>query len=238
MALPKLNTAQYELKVPSTGKTIEYRPFLVKEEKILLMALEGEEEKEMAKAIKQILSQCVLTENFKIDNLALVDVEYIFLKVRGKAVGDKSKIYIVCTNTECENKIEIELDLEAIKIDTHKDHTDLIKLTDDIQVRMVPPKMEYLMATVSKNQIDLVMDVIRDSISEIIQGKEVFSAQDHTKEELEEFLNSLNSGQFQNVRQFFETMPALRHDIEYTCNKCNKTEKQTLQGLASFFASA
>ena len=129
-------------------------------------------------------------------------------------------------------------DLEAIKIDTHKDHTDLIKLTDDIQVRMVPPKMEYLMATVSKNQIDIVMDVIRDSISEIIQGKEVFSAQDHTKEELEEFLNSLNSGQFQNVRQFFETMPALRHDIEYTCNKCNKTEKQTLQGLASFFASA
>ena len=120
------------------------------------MALEGEEEKEMAKAIKQILSQCILTENFKIDNLALVDVEYIFLKVRGKAVGDKSKIYIECTNTECENKVEIELDLEAIKIDTHKDHTDLIKLTDDIQVRMVPPKMEYLMATVSKNQIDIV----------------------------------------------------------------------------------
>ena len=149
---------------------------------------------------------------------------------------DKSKIFIVCT--ECENKVEIELDLEEIKIDTHKDHTDLIKLTDDIQVRMVPPKMEYLMATVSKNQIDIVMDVIRDSISEIIQGKEVFSAQDHTREELEEFLNSLNSGQFQNVRHFFETMPALRHDIEYTCNKCNKTEKQTLQGLASFFASA
>ena len=111
-------------------------------------------------------------------------------------------------------------------------------MTDDIQVRMVPPKMEYLMATVSKNQIDIVMDVIRDSISEIIQGKEVFSAQDHSREELEDFLNSLNSGQFQNVRQFFETMPALRHDIEYTCNKCNKTEKQTLQGLASFFASA
>ena len=238
MALPKLNTAQYELKVPSTGKTIEYRPFLVKEEKILLMALEGEEEKEMAKAIKQILSQCILTENFKIDNLALVDVEYIFLKVRGKAVGDKSKIFIECTNTECENKIEIELNLEEVKIDKKKGHTDLIKLTDDIQVRMVPPKMEYLMATVSKNQIDLVMDVIRDSISEIIQGKEVFSAQDHSKEELEDFLNSLNSGQFQKVREFFETMPALRHDIEYTCNKCNKTEKQTLQGLASFFASA
>ena len=94
------------------------------------------------------------------------------------------------------------------------------------------------MSTANKNQVDLVMDVMRDSIFEIIQGEEIFSAQDHTQEELGEFLNSLNSGQFQKVREFFETMPALRHDIEYTCNKCNKTEKQTLQGLASFFASA
>ena len=109
MGLPKLNTAQYELKVPSTGKKIDYRPFLVKEEKILLMALEGQDEKEMAKAIKQIINQCVLTENFKIDNLALVDIEYIFLKIRGKAVGDKSKIFIECPNTECKNKNKAEL---------------------------------------------------------------------------------------------------------------------------------
>ena len=238
MGLPKLNTAQYELKVPSTGKKIDYRPFLVKEEKILLMALEGQDEKEMAKAIKQIINQCVLTENFKIDNLALVDIEYIFLKIRGKAVGDKSKIFIECPNTECKNKIEINLDLEKIEVNTPKGHTDLIKLTDDIQVRMIPPKMEYLMSTANKNQVDIVMDVMRDSIFEIIQGEDIFSAQDHTKEELGEFLNSLNSGQFQKVREFFETMPALRHDIEYTCNECGKTEKQTLQGLASFFASA
>ena len=238
MALPKINNVLYDFELPSSGEMIEYRPFLVKEEKILLMAHEGEEEKEMAKAIKQILSQCILTENFKIDNLALVDVEYIFLKIRGKAVGDKSKIYIECTNTECENKVEIELDLEEIKIDTHKDHTDLIKLTDDIQVRMVPPKMEYLMATVSKNQIDIVMDVIRDSISEIIQGKEVFSAQDHTREELEEFLNSLNSGQFQKIQTYYESLPKMKQDIEYTCPKCGETKKETLEGLASFFASA
>ena len=236
MALPKLNTAQYELKVPSTGKTIEYRPFLVKEEKILLMALEGEDEKEMAKAIRQIISQCILTEGFKIDNLALVDLEFIFLKVRGKAVGDKSKVYTNCT--KCENQVEIVLELDKIEIDINPDHTDLIKLTDDIQVRMVPPKMEHMMATANKKQIDIVMDVIRDSITEIIQGEDVFSSQDHSKEELEEFLNSLNSGQFETIRKFFDTMPALRHEVEYTCKKCKTTEKQTLQGLASFFASA
>ena len=235
MALPKLNTAQYELKVPSTGKTIEYRPFLVKEEKILLMALEGEEEKEMAKAIKQILSQCILTENFKIDNLALVDVEYIFLKVRGKAVGDKSKIFIVC---ECGEIIKLDIDLSKVKIVKNKKYSDLVKLTDDIMIRLSPPGIDNVIGAGDKNQIDMVMEIIRDSIVEIIEGEDVFSAQDHTREELEEFLDSLNSGQFKKLQDYYESLPKMKQDIEYTCKKCGKTETETLEGLASFFASA
>ena len=235
MALPKINTVLYDLELPSSGKKVEYRPFLVKEEKILLMALESGEEKDMAKAMKQIITQCVTSEKFNINNLAMIDLEYLFLNIRGKAVGDISTISF---EHECGEIIKLDIDLSKVEVVQNKNSSDLVKITDDITVRLSPPGIDDVIGTENKNQIDLVMEIIRNSLLEIIQGEEVFSAQDHTREELEEFLDSLNSGQFKKLQDYYESLPKMTQDIEYTCKKCGKTETETLEGLASFFASA
>jgi len=235
MALPKINTILYDLKLPSSGKTIEYRPFLVREEKILLMALEGEDEKEMSKAIKQIITQCVLTEGFNVNKLAMIDLEYLFLNIRGKAVGDISSISF---KHECGEVIKLDIDLTKVEVIQNKNHSDLVQLTDDIMVRLSPPSIDDVIGAGNANQIDLVIKIISTSLLEIIQGKDIFAAQDHTKEELDEFVNSLNSGQFKKIQEYYESLPKLKQDVEYTCKKCGKTEIETLEGLASFFASA
>jgi len=235
MALPKINTVLYDLELPSSGKKVEYRPFLVKEEKILLMALEGKDDREMSKAIKQIITQCVSTAGFNVNKLPMIDLEYLFLNIRGKAVGDISTISF---EHECGEIIKLDIDLTKVKIVKNKNYSDLVKITDDIMIRLSPPGIDNVIGAGNKNQIDLVMEIIRDSIVEIIEGEDVFSAQDHTREELEEFLNSLNSGQFKKVQDYYESLPKMKQDIEYTCKKCGKTETETLEGLASFFASA
>ena len=235
MALPKINTVLYDLELPSTGEKIEYRPFLVKEEKILLTALEGKDEKEMVTAIKQIITQCVATEKFNINKLAMVDLEYLFLNIRGKAVGDVSTISF---EHECGEIIKLDVDLSKVEIVNNKNISDLVNLTEDIMIRLKPPSLDNVIGVANKNQIDVVMEIVRECLVEIIQGKDVFSAQDHTKEELDEFLNSLNSGQFQKIQTYYESLPKMKQDIEYTCPKCGETKKETLEGLASFFASA
>ena len=235
MALPKINTVLYDLELPSSGKKVEYRPFLVKEEKILLMALEGKDDREMSKAIKQIITQCVSTEGFNVNKLPMIDLEYLFLNIRGKAVGDISTISF---EHECGEIIKLDIDLTKVKIVKNKNYSDLVKITDDIMIRLTPPGIDNVIGAGNKNQIDLVMEIIRDSIVEIIEGEDVFSAQDHTREELEEFLDSLNSGQFKKLQDYYESLPKMKQDIEYTCKKCGKTETETLEGLASFFASA
>ena len=235
MALPKINNVLYDLELPSSGEVVEYRPFLVKEEKILLMALEGKDEKEMVKAIKQIITQCVATEKFNINKLAMVDLEYLFLNIRGKAVGDVSTISF---EHECGEIIKLDIDLSKVEIVNNKNISDLVNLTEDIMIRLKPPSLDNVIGVANKNQIDVVMEIVRECLVEIIQGKDVFSAQDHTKEELDEFLNSLNSGQFQKIQTYYESLPKMKQDIEYTCPKCGETKKETLEGLASFFASA
>ena len=235
MALPKINNVLYDLELPSSGEMVEYRPFLVKEEKILLMALEGKDEKEMVKAIKQIITQCVATEKFNINKLAMVDLEYLFLNIRGKAVGDVSTISF---EHECGEIIKLDVDLSKVEIVNNKNISDLVNLTEDIMIRLKPPSLDNVIGVANKNQIDVVMEIVRECLVEIIQGKDVFSAQDHTKEELDEFLNSLNSGQFQKIQTYYESLPKMKQDIEYTCPKCEETKKETLEGLASFFVSA
>ena len=235
MALPKINTVLYDLELPSSGKKIEYRPFLVKEEKILLMALEGKDDREMSRAIKQIITQCVSTEGFNVNKLPMIDLEYLFLNIRGKAVGDISTISF---KHECGEIIKLDIDLSKVEVIQDKNYSDLVKLTDNIMIRLSPPGIDNVIGAGDKNQIDMVMEIIRDSIVEIIQGEDVFSAQDHTREELEEFLDSLNSGQFKKLQDYYESLPKMKQDIEYTCKKCGKTETETLEGLASFFASA
>ena len=235
MALPKINNVLYDLELPSSGEVVEYRPFLVKEEKILLMALEGKDEKEMVKAIKQIITQCVATEKFNINKLAMVDLEYLFLNIRGKAVGDVSTISL---EHKCGEVISLDIDLSKVEIVNNKNISDLVNLTEDIMIRLKPPSLDNVIGAANKNQIEVVMEIVRECLVEIIQGKDVFSAQDHTREELDEFLNSLNSGQFQKIQTYYESLPKMKQDIEYTCPKCGETKKETLEGLASFFASA
>ena len=235
MALPKINNVLYDLELPSSGEMIEYRPFLVKEEKILLMALEGKDEKEMVKAIKQIITQCVATEKFNVNKLAMIDLEYLFLNIRGKAVGDVSTISF---EHKCGEIIKYDIDLSKVEIVNNKNISDLVNLTEDIMMRWKPPSLDNVIGVANKNQIDVVMEIVRECLVEIIQGKDVFSAQDHTREELDEFLNSLNSGQFQKIQTYYESLPKMKQDIEYTCPKCGETKKETLEGLASFFASA
>ena len=235
MALPKINTVLYDLELPSDGKRVEYRPFLVKEEKILLMALEGKDEKEMSKAIKQIITQCVSTEGFNVNKIAMIDLEYLFLNIRGKAVGDISTIKF---EHSCGEILELNIDLSKVEVVQNKNYSDLVKITDDIMIRLRPPNIDDVIGIENKNQIDVVTDIIRNNLLEIIQGEEIFSAQDHTKKELDEFVDSLNSGQFKKLQDYYESLPKLKQDIEYTCEKCGKTETETLEGLASFFASA
>jgi hypothetical protein len=235
MALPKINTVLYDLKLPSSGKQVEYRPFLVKEEKILLTALEGKDDKDMSRAIKQIITQCVSTEGFNVNKLPMVDLEYLFLNIRGKAVGDISTISF---EHECGETIKLDIDLSKVEVVKNKNYSDLVQLTDDIMIRLSPPSIDNVIGAETKNQIDLVMEIVRECLVEIIEGEDIFSAQDHTKEELDDFLNSLNSGQFQKIQGYYDSLPKMKQDIEYTCKKCGKTEKQTLEGLASFFASA
>ena len=235
MALPKINNVLYDLELPSSGEMIEYSPFLVKEEKILLMALEGKDEKEMVKAIKQIITQCVATEKFNVNKLAIVDLEYLFLNIRGKAVGDVSTISL---EDKCGEVISLDIDLSKVEIINNENMSDLVNLTDDIMIRLKPPSLDNVIGAANKSQIELVMEIVRECLVEIIQGKDVFSAQDHTKEELDEFINSLNSGQFQKIQTYYESLPKMKQDIEYTCPKCGETKKETLEGLASFFASA
>ncbi len=235
MALPKINTVLYDLELPSSGKQVEYRPFLVKEEKILLMALEGKDDKDMSKAIKQIITQCVSTEGFNVNKLAMIDLEYLFLNIRGKAVGDISSISF---KHECGEVIKLDIDLTKVEVIQNKNHSDLVQITDDIMVRLSPPSIDDVIGIGDTNQIDLVIKIIRNSLLEIIQGEEIFATQDHTKEELDEFVNSLNSGQFKKLQDYYESLPKLRQEVEYTCKKCEKTETETLEGLASFFASA
>jgi hypothetical protein len=189
----------------------------------------------MSKAIKQIITQCVSTAGFNVNKLPMIDLEYLFLNIRGKAVGDISTITF---EHECGETINLDIDLSKVKVVKNKNYSDLVKITDDVMIRLTPPGIDNVIGAGNKNQIDMVLEIIRDSIVEIIQGEDVFSAQDHTREELEEFLNSLNSGQFKKVQDYYESLPKMKQDIEYTCEKCGKTETETLEGLASFFASA
>jgi len=244
MALPVLNAPTHELTLTSTGETIQFRPFLVKEEKILLMALESGDEKEMIRAMKQIISSCVMGE-VDIDKLPLFDIQYLFLNIRSQSVGEKVKLHFKhpestnSNNEKCEHVQEIEIDLKNIKPEILEGHSKKIDLTDDVGVTMTYPGFDMydkMVALQDESAVDVIFDIISDSIEMIYKGDEVFYAEDHTKEELVEFLNSLSSGQFNNIRNFFQTMPYLRHEFDYTCSKCGCSEHVTLTGIEDFFA--
>lgn len=238
MTLPKLSTPTYELVVPSTNKKIKYRPFLVKEEKILLLAMETEDESQMANAVKTILSNCIQTPRFKVDNLALFDIEYIFLNIRGKSVGENVDLKITCPDDEV-TTVDIQIDLDEITVEKQEDHSNIIKMNDDVSVVMKYPSMDLFIKNNmadSSSDVDDVFEIASMCIDQIVDGEEVYEASNCSKKEINEFLEGMDTKQFLKVQKFFETMPKLSHTVSVTNPNTNVTSAVVIEGLASFFS--
>ncbi len=238
MTLPKLSTPTYELVVPSTNKKIKYRPFLVKEEKILLLAMETEDENQMANAVKTILSNCIQTPRFKVDSLALFDIEYIFLNIRGKSVGETVDLTITCPDDN-ETTVDVQIDLDEIVVDKSKDHSNIIKMNDDVSVVMKYPSMDLFiknnMSDGTSSDVDDVFEIASMCIDQIVDGEEVYEASNSSKKEINEFLEGMDNKQFLKVQNFFETMPKLSHTVSVTNPNTKVTSEVVIEGLASFF---
>ena len=237
MTLPKLSTPTYELVVPSTNKKIKYRPFLVKEEKILLLAMETEDESQMANAVKTILSNCIQTPRFKIDNLALFDIEYIFLNIRGKSVGETVDLKITCPDDEV-TTVDVQIDLDEITVEKQEGHSNIIKMNDDISVVMKYPSMDLFIKNNmadSSSEVDDVFEIASMCIDQIVDGEEVYEASNCSKKEINEFLEGMDTKQFLKVQKFFETMPKLSHTVSVTNPNTQVKSAVVIEGLASFF---
>ena len=239
MSLPKVNTPVYETVLPSTEKVIKYRPFLVKEEKILLTAMEDGDEKVIFNAVKQIIKNCVQGE-LDIDNMPLFDIEYLFLRLRAKSVGEEVTLGLKpwgCPQNNgelCEFTTEVSVNLEEIKCVKDKKHTSKIMLDDKIGIMMKYPDISQMNIGESENDI-LGMKIIKNSINMIFTEEETYERDSFTDKELDEFVDSLNTKQMDKIRNFFETMPQLKHTVKYNCKTCGEEKETTVQGLNSFF---
>jgi|TARA_A100001011_G_scaffold395750_1_gene491675 hypothetical protein len=234
MALPKINVPTYELEVPSTKEKITYRPFLVKEEKILLLALEENDELTIARALKQIVNNCTF-ENLSVDSMPLFDLEYIFLNIRAKSVGESADLKLLMPDDE-KTYVDVQIPLQDIKVEFTKGHKKDIKLTDSIMLVMRYPTYELLGVEDTDMTIEKTFKLISDCTEKVIDGETIHERSDFNDKELQEFYDGLDSKQFQNVQNFFETMPRLKHTVEVVNPKTKKKNKITLEGLQSFFA--
>jgi hypothetical protein len=236
MALPKINTPTYELVVPSTNEKIKYRPFLVKEEKILLIAMESNENNQILQAVKDIVLECTFNK-LNLGDMPMFDVEYIFLQIRGKSVGEVSKLKLLCED-DGETYANVEVDLNDINVEVSENHTNKIELTDEMGIIMKYPTLDAFNDTgISEINSKNMLDVISSCILQIYdkKGEEVFDAKDQTQEELTNFIGDLNSKQFKDLQNFFETMPKLQHTVIVKNPKTEVENKVVLQGLNDFF---
>ena len=236
MALPKLNVPTYELVVPSTDEKIKYRPFLVKEEKILLIAMESGETKDMLQAVKDIVDECTFNK-LKLGDIPMFDVEYIFLNIRAKSVGEVSKLKVLCQD-DGKTYANVEVDLNEVQVQVEEGHTNKIELTDEMGVIMKYPTIDSF----TENNLDDInasnmLDVIVTCIAQIYdkKGEEVFDSKDSSKKELIDFVEQLNTMQFQDIQKFFDTMPSLKHEITVKNPKTKVESKVTLTGINDFF---
>ena len=237
MALPKLTTPTYELEIPSTDEKIKYRPFLVKEEKILMMAMESKSSADITQAVKDIVMECTFNK-VDISNMPMFDVEYIFLNIRSKSVGEVSKLKILCQD-DGKTYADVELDLNEVKVQVGDDHTNKIELTEDMGLIMKYPTIDSFSETGIRDiNPSNMLDVISTCILQIYEkkGEKTYDPKDQTKKELTEFIEQLNTKQFKDVQKFFETMPKLKHEITIKNPKTKKESKITLTGLNDFFA--
>ena len=239
MPLPKIATPTYELELPSTGKTVQYRPFLVKEEKLLVIALESEDTKQITTAIKAVIKACIKTRGVKVEALPTFDIEYLFLNIRGKSVGENLDVNIICPDDK-ETEVKVNINLDDIKCHKNEGHTNKIKLDDSLMMEMKYPSLDEFIKSnfdlEEKNQMEQSFDLIASCIDKIYSADEVWASEDCSKKEMSEFLESMNSAQFKEIEKFFETMPKLSHTITVTNPETGVDSDVTLEGLAAFFA--
>ena len=233
MALPKLNTVTYELTLPSTGKQVQYRPFLVKEQKALMIAQETEDDRLIEKAFAQIINDCVLDD---VDpyTLPMFDVEYIFLRIRGKSVGEKVELSLLCPDDE-KTRVDVEINLEEVDVQMSVDHTNVIELSNDISLIMKYPCLKDMTGFDDEGEIKNLFEMIKRCVHEVRQGETIYNRVDISDKELEDFIDSMSSDHFDQVTNFFSTMPKLLHVVEVKNPKTKKKNEIPIEGLQSFF---
>jgi len=240
MPLPKINTPTYEMELPSSGKKVKYRPFLVKEEKILLIALETEDMKQISDGLIQILNNCIITRGIKVQSLATFDIEYLFLNVRARSVGETVEIQLSCPD-DGETTVDVEIDIDLIKVQKSKEHKNIIKLDDAYSMKLRYPSFEQFIGNnfeINDNVSDVTksLDMITSCIEMVYDKEESWNASECSKKELTEFVDQLNSKQFKEIEKFFETMPKLSHTVKVKNPNTNVESDVVLEGLASFFS--
>lgn len=236
MALPKLNVPKYKLKLPSDGRTVNFRPFLVKEEKLLLLATETGEQADIVTAIKNIIKEC--TDINDVDALATFDIEYVFLQIRTKSVGESVEVSVTCPD-DGETTIPVSIPLDDIKVQKTRGHKSEVKLSDEIIITMGYPSLETFVALNfgdDESQIDQIFEMAAGCVKTIADADQVYDCADSSKQELLEFFDQLSSKQFGMIQKFFETMPKLTHTLTVTNPNTGVESEVVLEGLASFFA--
>ena len=238
MPLPTISTPTYELTLPSSNRKIKYRPFLVKEEKILILAMESQDTKQIARSVKDVIAKCILTRGTKVEKLSTFDIEYLFLNIRGKSVGEKIEVMVTCPD-DGKTQVPMSIDIDSIKIQKDEKHSTDIKLDDTYTLRMKYPSLNEFIknnfGTVESMSVDDTFDLIASCIDQVYSDEESWTSDECTKKELSDFVESLNSSQFKLVENFFLTMPKLSHKIKVT-NPNTKVESDvTIEGLQSFF---
>lgn len=237
MALPQNTTAIYAMEVPSNGKKIKFRPFLIKEEKSLLIAQQSEDPVVMVDTLKEVIKSCV-KDDIDVDTLATFDLEYIFTQLRAKSVGEIIELMLRCDDCTDDKAVSpVSIDLTKIKVSKDPAHTNKIHLFDEVGIVMKYPTVDILKSieSVDGSDLEAVFKVVVDCVDYIYSGDELFYAKDQSPEELMDFLNNLTSDQFENVQNFFSSMPKLKHEIDYKCPVCSKEHHKVLEGLTSFF---
>lgn len=239
MALPKIGTVKYHTTVPSTGETIEFRPYTVKEEKALLIAMESKDQLAQVTAAKDLISSCTMG-NVKVDEIAMFDFEYLFLQIRAKSVGETSNIKVRCDSEECGNSIDVSIDLDEVQVQGDVKPASKIMITDDVGVMISYPKVKGVLKQLKTSnkktsEYETTLNIVASCIDSIFDTEQVYDASEQSPKELLEFVESLSSSQFKNILSQFKDMPVLKHEVKAPCNACGNTTELTLEGLQSFF---
>lgn len=240
MALPKINAPVYEVELPLSKKVIQYRPFLVKEQRNLLMAMESKEYSTIEQNIKQVLHNCTITQNVVIDDLPVIDIEFYFIQLRAKSVGEISENKYVCNNivndSECGFVMDVDINLLDITVEKNPDIKDTIKLNNEFTIKLTYPKFSIVnQAATIENVDEFAFKMIADSIEYIHDGEQFYYAKDSSLKELIEFLEQLNQDQFSKIEEFFSNLPKLKKDVDVKCKKCGYEHHIEVEGLESFF---